>query len=101
MILFYTIISILIGRVNGFFIPCESQEDCKGLDGFCIHICVNHYCIAEDYFLEDYKMPVTTTIVTVQTTVSVSTTVTAPTTVTASTTVTAPTTVPTSLTNTR
>jgi len=27
MILFYAIISILIGRVNGFFIPCESQKE--------------------------------------------------------------------------
>ena len=92
MILFYTIISILIGRVNGFFIPCKTQEDCDELDGFGMHKCINHLCLSGDYFIEDYKMVAPNTV-TVSTRVTASTTVTVPTTVTASTTATVSTTV--------
>ena len=75
--LFYTAI-IFIMRVDGFFIPCETQEDCKVLDEFGLHMCKNKHCITEDYFLEDYMMPATASpTATAPTTVTVPTTVTA------------------------
>ena len=88
--IFYTAI-ILIVRVDGFFIPCKTDEDCKELEEFGLHVCIDNYCITHDYFLEDNMMPPSpaVSVPTTVTTTTATTTTTAPTTTTVPTTVTA------------
>ena len=66
MILFYTTI-ILIVRVDGFFIPCETNIDCEDLDEFENYHCINELCI-NTYFTT--SSPSTTTWPSIATTIS-------------------------------
>ena len=54
--IYYTAV-ILIVIVDGFFIPCKTVEDCKTLQEFGFHECIENYCITHDYFLEDMIPP--------------------------------------------
>ena len=56
MILFYI---ILIVRVDGFFIPCETNIDCEDLDEFENYHFIYHY----HYVIETKYMYVTTKII--------------------------------------
>ena len=89
--IYYTAV-ILIVIVDGFFIPCKTDEDCKTLQEFGLHECIENYCITHDYFLEDMIPPsrsvsVPTTMITTTTvpTTTTATTTTAATTVTTTT----------------
>ena len=82
--IFYTAI-ILIMRVDGFFIPCKTGEDCKELEEFGLHVCIDNYCITHDYFLEDNMMPPAVSVPTTITTTTMITTTTLTTTITTTT----------------
>ena len=81
--IYYTAV-ILIVIVDGFFIPCKTVEDCKTLQEFGFHECIENYCITHDYFLEDMippshsvsvpTAPTTTTVPTTVTTTTATTT---------------------------
>ena len=46
MIFFYIAIILLV-RVNGFFIQCESHEDCEFLNKYAAHFCDDHICVEQ------------------------------------------------------
>ena len=63
--------------VDVFFISCQTDEGCKGLQEFGMHLCINSQCISHDYFLEDHMIPLTvpTTVTTTKASVRVQTAV--------------------------
>ena len=98
--IYYTAV-ILIVIVDGFFIPCKTVEDCKTLQEFGFHECIENYCITHDYFLEDMIAPShSVSVPTAPTTTTTTTTVTTTTTTTVTTTMASTTTAPTAPTTT-